>query len=439
MKEEVTAEMVQAYYEKHQVELDDLLDKGKLAFSWSGAGKTEFLAGELFKTPTRYIDPVRYPHELAVETAATNGKVIMLNPMFCHKLTLKQMIFVLAHELWHKLLLHCDKNKAIGRNMHLHNIALDVNVNATLQMCSIGEAVKGGILMDTYHHTTTLDFGKHGKLTIHDPHEKSADEIYIMLYDFLKDKLPPQGQPMMVSQNGQQVGPIDQHDQGGVASEEDKQDAEQALRKIAINGKLKGNAPGWLIKRIDEMFKPIINWRREVQSFISPQIKTRQSFAKPHRNSGSLGIYLPHYKKEGVELTVAIDTSGSIGPKELNYFIAEMESILRQFPPGSVNATLLLHHVNVYSITNQIRKSDVRKLEIHDGGTCHKDVYKKAKENRTKLLVLFTDGYSDFPTQRVSNMHTIAINIGGEETHDRYPDWIRRVIDVDIHQIRKEM
>lgn len=436
---EVTPEMVQKYYEDNQTELDDLLDKGKLAFSWSGSGKTTFLSGELFKTPIRYIDPIRNPHEMAVQTAATNGKIIMLNPMFCHKLSLKEMIFVLAHELWHKLLLHCDKNKNIGRNKEINNIALDVNVNATLQMCDIGVPVKGGILMDRYSKSTTLDFGKNGKLTIDDPHEKSADEIYITIYDFLKDKLPKNEQKIVAMQNGKEVGPIDQHDQGGVASEEDKQEAEQALRKMAIEGKLKGTTPGWLVRVIDEMFKPIINWKREVQAFISPQIKTRQSYKKPHRNSSALNIYLPHYKKEGVELTVAIDTSGSIGEKEMNYFVSEMESILRQFPAGSVNATLMLHHVNVYNTIYAIKKSEVRKVKVVDGGTSHMDVYDKAKQNRTKLLVLFTDGVSSFPQQRISNMYTIAINVGGEHSRHYYPSWIRRVIDIDIDDVRKEM
>jgi predicted metal-dependent peptidase len=240
-----------------------------------------------------------------------------------------------------------------------------------------------------------------------------------------------------MKQGGKSVGPIDKHDMGKPLSAEEKQDAEQSLRRIAIEGKLKGNAPGWLIKRIEEMFKPIVNWQNELRAFISPMIKTRQSYNKPHRNSHSLGVYLPHYKKEGVELTVAIDTSGSIGAREMNYFISEVESILKQFPAGSVNAHLLMHHVDVYCKRNSISSSELKDLQIETGGTSHVPVYEEARKLNTKLLVLLTDGYSDFPEIRPHGIQTIAVNTGCESSRKYYPAWIRRVIDVDPAEVRK--
>lgn len=66
-----------------------------------------------------------------ISTAATNGKTIMFGKKFLKKLSLKETIFVLLHELMHILLEHPSRGKKY-KNQKKYNVAADIVVNDIL-------------------------------------------------------------------------------------------------------------------------------------------------------------------------------------------------------------------------------------------------------------------------------------------------------------------
>ena len=66
-----------------------------------------------------------------IETAETNGKVILYNPKFLGDLSEKQQIFIFAHEICHVAFEHIFRSE--GKDKRLWNIATDSVINALLK------------------------------------------------------------------------------------------------------------------------------------------------------------------------------------------------------------------------------------------------------------------------------------------------------------------
>jgi predicted metal-dependent peptidase len=190
--------------------------------------------------------------------------------------------------------------------------------------------------------------------------------------------------------------------------------------------------PGWLSDMLEGMLESKIDWRKELMAQISPLVKTKQTWAKPAKRSEGADMYYPNRKKEGIIATVAVDTSGSIGKKELMYYAGEIKGIFDSFPPNSVKLTLMLHHTNVYAIEDNIAVDTLGKIKVQSGGTSHMDVFKKCEEKQTKLLICLTDGYSEFPKTPMPGVKTIILTTGGDQSLNYIPANIGQIVQVEI-------
>lgn len=73
-------------------------------------------------------------------TACTDGKSIYFDCDFYTRLNKKERAFVLAHEVWHNVLLHLSRKQS--RDPQLFNIATDMEVNHLLKAESAGKALE---------------------------------------------------------------------------------------------------------------------------------------------------------------------------------------------------------------------------------------------------------------------------------------------------------
>ena len=98
----------------------------------------------LIKYPTfgSVIANVEFQSSNDIETAGTNGKVILYNPKFLGDLSEKQQIFVFAHEICHVAFEHIFRSE--GKDKRLWNIATDSVINALLKQDGL-PMVEGGI------------------------------------------------------------------------------------------------------------------------------------------------------------------------------------------------------------------------------------------------------------------------------------------------------
>lgn len=400
---------------------------------------------------------------------------------FVNRLDKKKLAGVFLHETLHLALGHPARAK--GKNLYVNgmslwNIATDIVVNNLIDLNAREwvELPEGAILPKG--NSITI-FG----ITIEDISEKSAEEIYWELAEKLKQQL---GEPQPVfSQNGEgesekgggegdnedkenkddndegngdkgdeqkkekkrigkgwktkgKVKRFDKHeDWGKKKSEENKgkgkrKDWGKILTEAYNYAKQRGEAPAGFEREFEVLKKGKVNWRAIIRQSVKSQIPADYTWTSPNRKYISNEVYLPSIKREGIEITFAIDTSGSMSEEELSQIITEIISIARSF--SIVKARVITHDSEVqddYEVRNgNIAK--IKKLKIHGGGgTSHIPLFEyiEKKYPRTKLLISFTDGYSAFPDK--TKIKTIFALTGIHVPSSEMPKWAMKVIEID--------
>jgi len=335
-------------------------------------------------------------------TACTNGRDVMYNPDFIKTLDDKELNFVVLHEALHKVYQHMHLWKKLWKdNPMLANMSADYVVNY-----AIHEA-------DNNSEVTTMPpsalFDKH-----------YAGMTTKQIFDLLKkDK----------EQNGGGKGQEghDSHDWEGaeaLSEEEVKATAkqiDQALRQgEIIRGKMQGNKN----RAINELLEPKVNWREQMRDFVNTTCrnKDKTSWKRPHKRFIGQDIYMPSMIGESVgKIVVGIDTSGSIGDKELTEFLTEVVAICDDVSPSSIE---LLYWDTEVAGHETYNMGDYNALvqstkPAGGGGTTVGCVnqYIKDKRIEPEAIIILTDGYVeddwggawDYPTLwAVTSRHNTA-------------------------------
>lgn len=81
---------------------------------------------------SEFISMLRPVYTFRIETQATDGKNLLINPQFTYNLSFSQKVFVLAHEIMHCVLNHMRRIQAKNLPMKRANVAADYECNITL-------------------------------------------------------------------------------------------------------------------------------------------------------------------------------------------------------------------------------------------------------------------------------------------------------------------
>lgn len=247
--------------------------------------------------------------DLTCKTAWTDGLSLGYNPTFISELSLDECKGLLAHEVMHCACAHMARRDA--REPKKWNISADYAINGIIE--ESGFKLPAGRLRESaYDH-------------------KSADEIYGIIPD----------NPLGVDQGNDPGGCGEVRDakgpDGQQASAADLNQAEQdwkiAASQAAQQAKVMGNLPAGIARLVDELLNPKVDWREVLRRFIQTNARNDYSWQRPNRRYIHQGLYLPSlYREQLGDIVLAVDTSGSIAPADLNQFAAEMTSILEEFP-----------------------------------------------------------------------------------------------------------
>lgn len=345
-----------------------------------------------------------------VPTAAINRYGdLYYNSEWLSKLTDEQIIFVLCHEASHVSTLTFDR---LGpRDMLLWNIATDMVINWMLIQDGFTPP-EDGLIPDKLgiYELKTAD----GVIDI-DANDKIAEEIYTEL----ENKLPKITMCGCGSGEGSGDGEglsglgFDQHiyeeesqdgqdDQGRTHSTSEKTANAEKWKKIAVSAataaKMRGKASSIMEREIDELLKPKINWKAQLERFVSSRLPVDLSMRKPGRRSHALGYYSPTVIKENLDIVVAPDVSGSISQKEYEEMMSETLGIISGF--SQVKCTVVPWANNVDTVDVQVfNRGDKDKFlkyrPKNSGGTSLSSLTKYLEDNsiRPEICVVFTDGY----------------------------------------------
>lgn len=250
-----------------------------------------------------------------VPTAYTNGRDEYYGKEFVDGLNDAELRGLVLHECYHKLYRHLTTWRHLyDSNQMLANMACDYVINIKIaddNQDGFAKLPEGGLLDEQYR-----------------------DMDSAMVYKKLLDDNPNNGQ------NGR--GSLDEHgwDDAQQLSEADKRqlarDIDEAIRQGALAAGKYGSGGS---RDFKDLLETKVNWRDVLREFISTTCSgsSYSTWKRPNRRFISSGIYMPSGIDENVgELVVAIDTSGSIGARELGQFLGEVKAICETVKPERV-------------------------------------------------------------------------------------------------------
>jgi len=328
----------------------------------------------------------------AVPTAAMSATGQMyINPAFAEPLTKRQLMWLLAHEAMHFMLSH-----ALRRGTRLQrpwNVAADYVINDTLNYEGVGEPIEGVLDMPGARDFSTED------LYNADGDDGGGGGGGCPVGDDIGDPVDDGGQPLDDSQK---------HQIEALAKIETIQHAKAA--------KARGELPGSIERIIEEMLDVSTPWHDHLERFFQGRQRDGISWRRPNRRFLSGGVYIPgvNYVPRMGEIVIGVDTSGSIGQRELDEFNAHVNRILHTCNPEKVTVIYCDRHVNS---TAEYEPDDfpvTLKLQ-GGGGTSFKPVFDYIDNNsmEPEVVVYLTDGEGD-QSQFTSKHETVWLTTHNE-------------------------
>lgn len=333
-----------------------------------------------------------------VPTAYTNGRDEYYGREFVKKLDDKELAFVVLHENLHKAFRHLFIWKKLHDVNHkLANMACDYVINLMLLEMDRGERY--------------LSMPRHEGKAIGLVDERFKGMNAKQVFDILKDeKGEDYGKgdiSIDMSGDGDGDGGFDDHDWDGAKELTDEQkkaverEIDQALRQGQIaHTKLHGKGAGGLGRELTEILEPKVDWREVLREFVTSVCsnKDASSWRRVNRRYLSNDVYMPSLIGESVgHLVIGVDTSGSIGQREINEFLSEIKGIAELVNPNKVDLlywdTEVAGHEEYGSSTVSNIVSSTK--PAGGGGTDPTCVmhYMKEKNIDPECVIMLTDGY----------------------------------------------
>lgn len=328
---------------------------------------------------TKVVDSIFVP------TACTNGKDEMYGREFVKRLDDKELAFVVLHETLHKAYRHLFTwRKLWEEDKQIANMACDYVINLQL--------------VDMDKDQTLLAMPMHEGKVVGLVDERFRGLNAKQVFDILKEEEP---------EGGYGGGGFDEHDWEG-AQELDEQtkkalekEIDSAIRQgIIAHEKIAGKGAGGISRELEELMHPEVDWREVLKEFVRSTCNAKDTSSWRRVNRRFLGndIYMPSLVGEKVgHLVIGIDTSGSIGGKELAEFLGEVKAISEEVHPEKVD---LMYWDCEVAGHEEYASNDVSNIVSSTrpkggGGTDPTCVMRYIKEKNIKpeAVIMLTDGH----------------------------------------------
>lgn len=322
-------------------------------------------------------------------TAYTNGRDERYGRKFVDDLADSELRFLVMHEVYHKLYKHMttwlDLYKEDAR---LANQACDYVINLKL----VEEF--GTMSMDD--GTPFIRMPKSGLLD-HKFSGMNAKQVY----DLLKED-QEEGGGSGGNKKDDGAG-LDDHgwDEAKEMPEDERRELEREIDEALRQGALvAGKTGSGGLRDLSDLLQPKVDWRDVLRDFITTtcQGKDYSTWRRPNRRFISSNIYMPSSISERIdEIVIAIDTSGSIGGRELAQFLGEVSGICEQVNPERVRLVYWDTSVCADEVYEGDAIRDIARSTkpAGGGGTDVRCVplYLQEKSIKAQAVVVLTDGY----------------------------------------------
>jgi predicted metal-dependent peptidase len=326
-----------------------------------------------------------------IETAATDGRMLWINPTWWKPKTLDEQVGVVAHELGHKIFLH--PSRCGNRDPKIWNYACDFAINALLK--------QNGFTLPVPH---LYDKKYEGML---------AEAIYA---DLIKQqKAQPQQSGAGLAKDGQGnpipgVGEacealIDLRQQPGATPEQiEKHETEvKALVERAVaNAKAMGSLPAGIEAGVVEVYKASKEpWYNRLHRYMQSLSSSTYNWARLNRRTlRSHGVFTPLHLSEALgDIALFIDASGSVyNAADQANFCGHLNAILAEARPHRVH--LYYFDAEVYpGETIEAGELDINTRPRGGGGTCFIPIFQQLEDDgiEPEVCIILTDLEGSFP------------------------------------------
>jgi predicted metal-dependent peptidase len=322
-------------------------------------------------------------------TLATDGRNFYYNNDFVNKLTPKQAEFGFAHEVLHNVFDHMGRRD--NRDPQISNIAADYAANQILKDERIGE-VPDWIKIFQDNKYRGMSYEEIYEDLMKDAIHIDINELGELLDDHLDgdDETPGGGEG-----DGEKEG----KGRPKLTAEEKKQIRDEIKEAMvaAAQSAGAGKVPAGIARYIQVFTEPKMDWRQMLRMNIQSILKSNFSFSRPNRKSQHSGAILPGMlNEETIDVSVAIDMSGSISNKQANDFLSEVKGIMDEYKDFKLDLWCFDTEVYNYAKFTGDTSDEIMDYECKGGGGTDFEAnwnFMKNEGIEPKRFIMFTDGY----------------------------------------------
>ena len=326
-----------------------------------------------------------------VKTAATDGRTIWLNPVFIGRLGREALCGLVIHELLHVALQHCGRR--LNRDPRLWNIAADVVVNGMIRRDTNYSLPAGGVEIPKLGHLSVEEVYEQ---VSHGRHKLPEIELLDLAFD---DACADDGSGAMILNKAE--------DLRRYWSSAIQQAAAVASRMSHGFGKAGLGSS----REYEQVLNTPLDWKSLLWEFM---VSTPYDFAGFDRRFLHQKIYLEEAVGEFVQILICIDTSASVGNRELGMFMTEIQSILDVYP--QVQAKIFFADATLVGPFPFSVGSSIPQL-VGGGGTSFVPffdwVQQQLLHDQQPICIYFTDGLGDFPSNEPDASVLWIVTSGG--------------------------
>lgn len=254
---------------------------------------------------------------------------LVYNPEFMSYLDINERIAVYAHEAMHIIFEHCTTRKK--DNHSVWNVAADLTINSELpelpdELYIPGKGVAHPCIPEKREFS-------------HLKAKKQSDIYYriIMEDEELKKQIEEnrKGQEgSLGSHEGWAHAPIEMSEDEAAEYISKVKIARQRMRENikrcyqdSQKGGSSGNIPSPIMRKIQELFNPQIDWRRVLSQFVRKSIKAGRYSSWKRINRRYPRQHPGKPRRRQAKIAISVDQSGSVDDELLAMFFAELQSL----------------------------------------------------------------------------------------------------------------
>jgi predicted metal-dependent peptidase len=338
-----------------------------------------------------------------VDTACTDGKDIYFNLDFLNSLNSSEQNALMLHEVLHMALLHVTRRQ--NRDPHIWNIAADIVVNDLIIRNTPFKLPDGAIIDKKYR-------------------DKSVEYIYESL---LKNNKYKKYKAYIndLKSNGNEPSNKILSDSDKLEIESYWKDKMQVLKNSNManssdkfGSNTTGGFPDGMDREVENILEPEVNWRHALWKYVG---RTPADFDDLDRRFLYRGLYLEGLMTEALEVSVCVDTSGSVSRDLIDQFVAEINGILKSYP--HVKCDFFFCDCQ---LSGPFKISSPEEIPVlkGGGGTSFVPFFKYLEKNNEnhmgshKVSIYLTDGYEEFPKFVPKDPVMWLVSADGEETSE---------------------